>query len=192
MIVSFFLNGKGGLVVIRQAKAKDIESIMPMIKRVIHVMNEQGSSQWDETYPTEQDFKEDLVRGELYVFEQTGKIRGVCTISTRGHEEYPLIQWSTKEEGWTLKRLAVDPTCRGEGISDRFFQFAEGLAQQNGIYYLNTDTFEDNSYAQQLFTRNGYAFVQRREDEQDHVVLYYYEKKLSSNANLMQKDRYPH
>lgn len=172
------------LVVIRQAQAKDIESIIPMIKRVIQVMNEQGSSQWDETYPTEQDFKKDLARGELYVCEQAGEIRGVCTISARGHEEYPLIQWTTNEEGWTLKRLAVDPICRGKGISDHFFQFAENLARKNDIYYLNTDTFEDNSYAQQLFTRNGYVFVQRREDEQDHVVLYYYEKKLSANAQV--------
>lgn len=161
---------------IRQARHTDIEKIMPLIQRAVAVMHAQGSYQWDETYPRASDYQKDITRGELYLYIESEVVLGVCTISKRGHEEYPLIQWSTKAEGWTLKRLAVDPEQRGAGIADQFFQFAEVLAKENNVYYLNTDTFSENHHAQKLFIRNGFSFVQARKDDRNNLELFYFEK----------------
>lgn len=165
-------------MLIRQATKKDIENIMPMIKRVVSAMRKQGNEQWDQSYPSAVHYQKDVERGELFVCEQADQIVGVCTISSRGHEEYPLISWSAHEKSWTIKRLAVDPEQQGKGITDQFFRFIELLAKQKDISYLNTDTFADNRHAQRLFTRNGFAFVQARRNEQDQAELYYYEKHL--------------
>ncbi|MBM7542908.1 GNAT family N-acetyltransferase [Amphibacillus cookii] len=162
---------------IRKANPKDIENIMSIVKLVVEVMHAQGSQQWDEAYPTAEDYQRDLSRDELYVFEEEGVIHGVCTISKRGHQEYPLINWSSQQPALTIKRLAVSPSYRGKGVADQFFQFAENLAKSLGRH-LNTDTFAHNHFAQRLFQRHGYQFVEARQDPRDLNELHYYEKLL--------------
>ncbi|WP_017473817.1 GNAT family N-acetyltransferase [Amphibacillus jilinensis] len=164
---------------IRKANPKDIDNIMSMVKLVVEIMHAQGSQQWDETYPTAKDYQKDLGRDELYVFEEEGIIYGVCTISKRGHQEYPLINWSSQQPALTIKRLAISPNYQGKGVANQFFQFAENLAKSLGRYALNTDTFAHNQFAQRLFQRQGYQFVEARQDPRDLNELYYYEKLLN-------------
>ncbi|WP_067837593.1 GNAT family N-acetyltransferase [Amphibacillus sediminis] len=162
---------------IRKAAQIDMNAIMVMIKRVVEVMNAQGSQQWDESYPSQADYQKDLKRGELYVLENQDIIRGVCTISKRGHQEYHLINWSHDEPAWTIKRIAIDPDYRGQGAADQFLAFAEQLAVDSGVNYLTTDTYSENEYAQRLFKRHGFQFVEVREYENEQLV--YFEKKLT-------------
>lgn len=163
---------------IRKATAGDIELIMQVVDDVVKVMNEQGSFQWDDTYPLVSDYQKDLRRDELYVYQESEIIFGVCTISKRGHEEYDQIAWSQHDNALTLKRLAVDPNARGKGIADKFFQFAETVATELNANHLTTDTFAENQYAQKLFKRNGFRFVQARREEKEATELYYFEKAL--------------
>ena len=162
---------------IRKATEKDLDAIMKVVDQVIKVMHGQGTFQWDDSYPLVSDYQKDLNRDELYVYEKSAAILGVCTISNRGHEEYHLIEWSEHDCALTLKRLAVSPNARGKGFANQFIQFAGELAGEKNITHLNTDTFAENLYAQKLFKRNGFYFVQSRiEDEGSE--LYYFEKKL--------------
>ncbi len=161
---------------IRKATIEDSANIMTIIKRVINVMNTQGSYQWDDSYPQVNDYQKDIDRDELYLFEEAATVLGVCTISNRGHEEYPSIAWTPHQKSFTLKRLAVDPSVRGKGIADQFFTYAEQLAKQTGVTILNTDTFSENYYAQQLFKRNGFQFVQIRKEDDHAPNLAYFEK----------------
>ncbi|GGM34240.1 N-acetyltransferase [Paraliobacillus quinghaiensis] len=163
---------------ISKATEKDLGAIMKVVDQVIEVMHAQGSFQWDESYPLVSDYQKDLNRDELYVYEELGAILGACTISNRGHEEYHLINWSEHDLALTLKRLAVSPNARGKGVADQFIEFAEELAHKKNIPHLNTDTFAENLYAQQLFKRNEFRFVQARiEDEGSE--LYYFEKNVT-------------
>ncbi|CQR48280.1 Acetyltransferase (GNAT) family protein [Paraliobacillus sp. PM-2] len=161
---------------IRKATSEDLTYIMAIVKRVVTVMNRQGSYQWDDSYPQVKDYQKDIDRGELYVFETNSTLVGVCTISNRGHEEYHLIAWTPHHKFFTLKRLAIDPSARGKGIADQFFTYAEQLALKNNVTLINTDTFSENHYAQQLFKRNGYQFVQTRKENEHAPKLAYFEK----------------
>lgn len=167
-----------GIKMIRIARQNDMEAIMMVVKQVVEVMNKQGSFQWDDTYPLVSDYQKDLRREELYVYQESEAILAVCTISKRGHEEYDQIAWTAHDFALTIKRLAVNPNARGKGIADQFFQFAEKVARELGTSHLTTDTFAENQYAQQLFKRNGFNFVQARIDEQEAAELYYFEKAL--------------
>lgn len=164
---------------IRKATARDINQIMIVVKRVVQVMNQQGSYQWDHSYPLAKDYQKDIDREELYLYEVADQLLGVCSISKRGHEEYDLIAWSNHTHALTVKRLAVDPEARGKGVADQFFTFAEQLARQTEVTLLNTDTFKENNYAQQLFSRNGFRFVQTRKENRHGPELVYFEKNLS-------------
>ena len=162
---------------IRKATQNDLDKIMKVVDQVITVMHAQGSFQWDDSYPLISDYKKDSNQDELYVYEELDDVLGVCTISNRGHEEYHLIDWSEHDRAFTLKRLAVSPNARGKGIADQFLQFAEELARTKNITLITTDTFAENLYAQQLFKRNGFHYVQARiEDEGSE--LYYFEKNI--------------
>ncbi|WP_138418975.1 GNAT family N-acetyltransferase [Aquibacillus sediminis] len=161
---------------IRSANQEDLQRIMEIVAASVEVMNEQGNYQWDHTYPTVANYQTDLDNEELYVYQQDDAILGVVAISEKPHSEYPLIRWSYPDHALTVKRLAVDPAARGKSIADNFFQFAELVAKEKGIHYLKTDTFSKNIYAQQLFLRNGYRFVEERKHDGDRDSLYYYEK----------------
>ncbi|GAA5417482.1 hypothetical protein Pryu01_02556 [Paraliobacillus ryukyuensis] len=164
------------MAMIRKATTTDIPEIMKVVKRVVKAMNEQGSYQWDHTYPLAADYQKDVNRNELYLYEVAEGIRAVCTISSRGHKEYNEIAWTAHDQSFTLKRLAVDPTARGKGIANQFFAYAEQLAKQTGVPLLNTDTFLENQYAQQLFKRNAFQFVQTRKETVEAPELVYFEK----------------
>ncbi|WP_182200733.1 GNAT family N-acetyltransferase [Paraliobacillus salinarum] len=163
---------------IRKATNKDLTEVMRIVKRVVKVMNEQGSYQWNDSYPQANDYQNDINREELYLYEIDAVIVGVCTISNRGHEEYGLINWTSHEKAFTLKRLAIDPNARGKGIADQFFDYAVELALQSGVSLINTDTFTENRYAQQLFKRNGFRFVQTRKEHDQAPNLAYFEKEV--------------
>ncbi|WP_112179712.1 MULTISPECIES: N-acetyltransferase [Paraliobacillus] len=163
---------------IQLATEKDLEGIMLVVKSVVKMMNEQGSFQWNDTYPLVTDYQKDLRREELYIYKESELILGVCTISKRGHEEYDEIAWSQHDHALTVKRLAVDPNARGKGLADNFFQFAEKVAKKHNANHLTTDTYAENQYAQKLFKRNGFRFVQARREEKEAAELYYFEKAL--------------
>ncbi|MRH43659.1 GNAT family N-acetyltransferase [Aquibacillus halophilus] len=163
---------------IRLAKDADLTKIMDIVKNSVKVMNQKGNFQWDETYPLATNYQEDIDRKELYIYEESGQIKGVITISENEHSEYPSISWSSPVKALTIKRLAVNPEARGGDISGALFLFAEKVAKEKEIPYLKTDTFSKNSSAQRLFDKNGYLFVQAKEVKEKGDSLLYFEKFL--------------
>ncbi|PKR77031.1 GNAT family N-acetyltransferase [Halalkalibacillus sediminis] len=164
---------------IRAATRTDLQAIGEMIERVKLKMKQEGIEQWDEHYPTVKHYEEDLHNGRLYVFDSDGSIRGVICISDQGHHEYEEIPWTYDEPYYCLKRLAVDPLAQNEGIGHQFYQFAEKVAMDNGVYYICTDTNEHNPSAQKLFIKSGYNLVQTAAIGGHETNYCYYEKKLN-------------
>ncbi|SDC17670.1 N-acetylglutamate synthase, GNAT family [Pelagirhabdus alkalitolerans] len=163
---------------IRQATKNDLAAVMVLIDRVKGKMNAQGNFQWDEQYPLKEDFLSDYESQELYLYEKNDGIYGVCTIAEKGHEEYGTINWTDLEAGLTIKRLAIDPHFTGKGIADDFLDYAEELVRQKEKRFLLADTFADNTYANLLFKRRKFKFVEKREDPNADIMLHYYEKEI--------------
>ncbi|QDP39133.1 GNAT family N-acetyltransferase [Radiobacillus deserti] len=163
---------------IRLASRNDIPAIMEVVQASVKVMNSQGNFQWDHTYPLEENFQGDLNRQELFVYEEEGRVLGVAAISEKEHSEYHEIAWTSDRSAITMKRLAVHPNGRGKGIADAFFRKAEEVSIEKGLHYMKTDTFSKNTYAQKLFDRHGYHFVEKRFVPEKEDSLVYFEKQL--------------
>ncbi|UFT99803.1 GNAT family N-acetyltransferase [Radiobacillus kanasensis] len=163
---------------IRLAELKDLPAIMEVVSASVEVMNGQGNFQWDNTYPLAENFQGDLDKQELYVYEEDEHVLGAVAISEKEHSEYHEISWSSDAPAITTKRLAVHPEARGKGIADAFFRKAEEVSIDKGLRYLKTDTFSKNTYAQKLFARHGYTFVEKRLVPEKEDSLLYYEKKV--------------
>lgn len=162
---------------IRLANQHDLDDIMVVVKEVIKEMRERESIQWSADYPKRDDFSRDLDKGELYVFELDGKLMGMCTFSESGHEEYVQIPFTTMN-ALTIKRLAVSPKFRKNGVSQQFINEAIRLAKDKQKQAINGDTFKNNPAAQRFFLKHGFHKVAERVVNGHDVPLYYYELRL--------------
>ena len=54
-----------GAMMLRLATMQDLTRIMAIVQATVREMHAYGNYQWDEVYPTEQDFAADITQGDL-------------------------------------------------------------------------------------------------------------------------------
>ena len=146
-------------MLIRLAHTGDLPALMALMKRVIPLMQADGVFQWDETYPSEKDFANDIDLGQLWLAEQDGALAGVVAITTDQYPEYAEAGLDIGEDAMVAHRLAVDPAFRGSGVAFALMQQVEVVARQKGIAVLRVDTNTQNPATQRLLPKLGYRFA---------------------------------
>lgn len=142
---------------IRHAKISEIKDILNITKACAIKMSDNGIFQWNDNYPSESAFLNDLERNELYVKESNGKVIGTIVISTYMDEEYVPIQWLTPNgNSIYIHRLGVDPIYQGKGYAQELMDFGEAYAKSNGFVSVRLDTFSQNKRNQQFYEQRGY------------------------------------
>lgn len=142
---------------IRKATLNDIGSILQLTKACAKHMIANNIYQWNEHYPSEKAFLNDVARSELYVLEIGNTIIGCVVISTLMDEEYIPIEWLTKnEKNIYIHRLAVHPNHQGKGYAQQFMNFAETFAKTNDYESVRLDTFSQNKRNQKFYEQRGY------------------------------------
>ena len=167
-----------GTMMLRLATMQDLTRIMAIVQATVMEMHAYGNYQWDEVYPTEQDFASDITQGDLFVSEAEGQICGLICINQTEPAVYADAGWTLAEKALVLHRMAVDPALRGRGTGSELLQQAETLALSLGLRYLKTDTYALNEKAQQLFLKHGYHFCGEIQFRKMEHQFYCYEKVL--------------
>lgn len=144
---------------IRNAVVSDLEQIMKIVEAAKSDMHSYQNYQWDESYPKEKDFMQDVAEGTLFVYEVKGSIGGVVCINKDEPEEYKNAAWSMSGEAFVIHRLAVSNQFRGQGIGCKLIDYAEFLGREHNIKHIKTDTNSINLKAQSLLKKCGYSFV---------------------------------
>lgn len=75
---------------LRLATMQDLTRIMAIVQATVREMHAYGNYQWDEVYPTEQDFASDITQGDLFVSEAEGQICGLIA-SIRPNQLFMLM-----------------------------------------------------------------------------------------------------
>lgn len=164
---------------IRLATNKDLESIMKIIKDIQKEMKIEGNPQWneDDDYPNQDKFASDIKKQALYVYEDTGIIKGLIAI-TVDNNEYEGLLATSKHPSYILHRLAIKKEYRNSKIASELIEFASALAKKNNIKILKGDTEAKNKKMKKLFEK--LEFVKKGEFEYDdypgHYI--YYEKEI--------------
>ncbi len=141
----------------RQAEQADIDQICGLVASAIAHMREQKIFQWDENYPTREDFLEDLQENTLYVGVIEGEIAVTFTVNRTCEPEYEDGDWQyTEQEHRILHRLCVAPKFQGKGVAGRTLGYIEEELRRRGIGAVRLDSFTQNPVAVALYTRNGY------------------------------------
>lgn len=165
----------------RKAVIEDIKNVMEIIKETIVEMHSYGNYQWDENYPQEKDFLNDIQKGDLFVAEREGKLVGFVCINKVEPVEYNGLNWSLNDNVMVVHRMAVNPAYRKNGIGTELMKFADELALKNNIRYLKTDTYSLNSKMNRLFEKCGYKLVGEMSFLGKEKPFYCYEKVLNES-----------
>lgn len=83
-------------------------------------MEKHNIYQWDEIYPTVEDFEDDIKKGNLYVAEENEKIIALYVISDEADEAYNYAKWKyPNETSLVLHRFCVSPGFQNRGIGKK-------------------------------------------------------------------------
>ena len=163
----------------RKARLEDIQDIMDIIRMTIMEMHAYHNQQWDESYPQEKDFIEDINKGDLYVSERDGQLVAFVCVNKTEPVEYYGLNWSSRNDVMVIHRMSVHPEYRRKGLGLELMNFAEDLALKSNIYYLKTDTNSLNEKMKALFLKFGYNFIGEINFLEKETPFYCYDKRLS-------------
>lgn len=163
---------------IRKANLNDIKEILRIVDIAISDMHSYDNFQWDENYPREKDFKNDIYNRELFVCQENNEVAGFACINFDEPEEYNTLTWSLKTPAMIVHRMAVNPKFKGCGVGLKLMKFAENLSKEKNINHMKIDTNSLNTKAQNLFKRCGYNFIGEVAFAGKEGTFYCYEKIL--------------
>ncbi|WP_420150459.1 GNAT family N-acetyltransferase [Spirosoma sp.] len=144
---------------IRLATPADISALLDLLKRIIPLMREAGNFQWDDHYPNETVFSQDIANRQLWVADIDGQIAGVAALTEDQEPEYAQVGFDLNQRAIVTHRLAVDPAFRGQGVAAALLNQAEKIALERGITFLRIDTNSENQATQKLFPKLGYIYA---------------------------------
>lgn len=122
-------------------------------------MREAGNFQWDDTYPNETVFGQDIDKAQLWVADIDGQLAGVAALTEDQEPEYAQVGFDISQRAIVTHRLAVDPAFRGQGIAAALLNQAEKLALERNVSFLRIDTNSENQVTQKLFPKLGYQLA---------------------------------
>lgn len=143
---------------IRTANKNDLSSILSIVEEAKSIMKQDNNDQWDEYYPLEEHFEQDIEKETLFVLEEDSKIYAFIVIDQQQSEWYDEIEWPVNRNGaYVIHRLAGSSEYKG--AATQLFDFAVNMALEHQIHVLITDTFALNKRAQGLFEKFGFTKV---------------------------------
>ncbi|WP_020607739.1 GNAT family N-acetyltransferase [Spirosoma spitsbergense] len=147
------------MTTVRPATPADLPALVNLLKRVVPLMNRAGNFQWDDHYPNETVFRQDIVKKQLWVAEINRQIAGVAALTEDQEPEYAQVGFDLGQRAIVTHRLAVDPAFQGQGVAVALLAQAEQIALERGIRFLRIDTNSENQITQKLFPKAGYIYT---------------------------------
>ena len=149
---------------IRKATAKDIDAVEELYD-AIHTAEENGKQTigWIRgIYPVRKTAEVALKRGDLFVLEDAGKIRGTGILNKIQVNSYAEGHWEHEvpdEQVCVLYTLVIDPNSAGKGYGRAFIEYYETYAQENDCTELRIDTNARNAVARAMYKKHGYTEI---------------------------------
>lgn len=156
----------------RLAKISDLDTIVEILKDVIK--NKHEGSNWDESYPNRELLENDILKKEMFVFEDNDIINGVIVLNREQDSNYSTIDWEENDNPLIVHRLFVSPKVRGKSIGKELLLNANNFAKNNGYKSIRLDTFINNIIAQKLYENIGFINkgIIKLEGNDDEFIVY--------------------
>jgi len=141
----------------RLADISDIDDICTLVDGAIKKMESQEIFQWDEFYPTKDDFQRDIEKESLFLALDEDEIAAFYVISDESDEAYNFADWKCDADtSYILHRFCVSPFFQNKGIGREVLLHIENQIRNMGFESVRLDVFTKNPFAQRLYRNNGY------------------------------------
>lgn len=147
----------------RKATLDDLEEIYALVSYAVDDLIRKGILQWDEIYPTKEDFRDDINKNQLYVGLTDNQIVVVYALNQESDKEYQNGNWKYPDRPYyVVHRLCVHPNFQHRGIAKHTLLHIEAELLQNDIHAIRLDAFSNNPFSLKLYdslqySRVGYA-----------------------------------
>lgn len=149
---------------IRKTQKDDIPVIMKIVRDTQQYFKDHNIDQWQNNYPNEESFLEDIAHEGSYVLVDYTGICGFCFIGFEEDPNYYEIEdgaWLNDEPYGVIHRIAIRNDLKGKGYASKFIAHAEALAKEKDIHNLRVDTHADNQSMLQVIAKNGFVYCGR-------------------------------
>lgn len=141
----------------RRGTIEDLDHICCLIESAIKRMEAQGIHQWDEVYPSREDFVHDIINGILYTVTENNRLIAIYVISTEYDPQYSNGKWECDgETACIIHRLCVAPEVQNRGIGRKLLSHIEDQLRNKGFESVRLDVFSENPFAIRLYEKSGY------------------------------------
>ena len=144
----------------RLATENDLEEICSLIKEAIIEMEKKKIFQWDEIYPSRDDFLKDIKTSTLFIgeiqFEDTKRICVVYALNKLCDEEYKKAKWKWEGDYRVIHRLCVHPDFQNRGIAKETIKHIEKEVKSIGVNCLRLDVFSKNPISLRLYQKQHF------------------------------------
>lgn len=144
--------------IIRPLKASDsLSEITALLHRAYARLGEMGLN-YTAVDQSESVTAQRLAEGHALVAEQAGKLVGTLVITPPSpHSDCGYFQ---KAGVASFHQFAVDPDLQSQGLGRALMAAAEDWAREQGYAEMALDTAEQAVHLIELYTRQGYTFVE--------------------------------
>ena len=138
---------------IRPAAIQDLPAIEKVYAAARAYMVQSGNPhQWGDSHPARVILESDIEKGDLYVCEVDGEIRGAFALLFGTDPTYSYIEdgaWPNEKPYATIHRIASDGQIKG--IFTKCFEYALTRADE-----IRIDTHHDNKTMQHVVSKHGF------------------------------------
>lgn len=113
-------------------------------------------------YPSEDDIRSHIDKGQLYVGRDEGHIVAAMAVVPHDDPEYADVPWptpATPDEVAVIHLLCVHPSMRGRHMGAELVQEALRLAREAGKRVVHLDVYPGNLAASRIYLEAGFVLV---------------------------------
>ena len=165
-------------MIITKANKNDLDAIMTIVNEAKAYLKSTDTNQWQDGYPNEDSFINDINEDRLYVCKDSDLVVGVFAKVTY-EPTYDKIyegSWNSDTDYVAIHRIAVRQEYKGKGVAKFIF---DELKKTH--VHIRVDTHTDNKNMNRCLIKNGFKYcgiiyLERNAESDNKRLAYEYIK----------------
>lgn len=142
---------------IRLANKNDLSAIMKITKEAKARIKKLAFDQWQNDYPNEEVFLEDILLKRLYVYGESECVLAFFVLSKEKEKSYEELQWKSNNST-VIHRIAVADEKLHHHIASKIFAFCIAKSSLLGYDTIKVDTHRKNLAMLQLINKYNFKY----------------------------------
>ena len=154
---------KNNNIWIHKVSINDMPKVMTITNSAKSLLKKNGSLQWQQGYPNEQTFTNDIKNGNLYGIYEDNELMGYGAYIFGKDLNYVEIEggkWEipANDKDMAIHRVAVDENCHGKKYGVKILQYGINYAKKYGCLTVKVDTHKNNIPMQKCISKVGFVY----------------------------------